>query len=226
MPAAQMSWKACRRSRHWSSRAREKKSARTAVAAGRTAVMAGSSGPRSARQHETGERDPDLLEDLDRDEEAGEEEDHAEELPDEEAAGGPEAVRAAGDGRDQAADGDQDRGRDTRVEPPAHERECGAGERGDEVDGNGHHGDHEHGDQGGATSAGQRVADDALFGHEDVGAVERAERQGERPRDIEERREKPQVGRAEAALRPPTPPRTPVPAESAYQSIPRARISW
>src|SRR3989304_3044485 len=110
MPAAQMSWKAGRRSRHWSSRARAKKSAGTAVAAGGGA----------------GERGPDLLEALDREEEAGEEEDHAEELLDEEAAGGPEAVRAAGDGRDQAADGDQDRGRDTRGEPPAHARDPGA----------------------------------------------------------------------------------------------------
>ena len=63
------------------------------------------------------ERHADLAEHLDRDEEADEQEEHAEELPELEQLGGSEAVQRVGDGRDERADRDQDRGRHAAVEP-------------------------------------------------------------------------------------------------------------
>src|SRR4051812_28768649 len=156
MPIAHTSWKGCRRRRHWSSSAIARPRARIVVSHGRRVVIGSAQWSRVAallprmwlrRDSRLGHRPgsshaddlrrewhPELLEDLDRDEEAGKQEDHPEQLADEEAAGAAEPVQAGRDRRDDAADGDEDRRRDAAVQPAVDERVDGAGDRGDEVD--------------------------------------------------------------------------------------------
>src|SRR5579862_7473419 len=96
---------------------------------------------RAARpQDGPGERDPDVAEDLDRDEEAGEQEDDAEQLPDEEAARAAEPVQPAGDRRDDRPDRDEDRGRDAAVQPAPEEGVGRPRQRRDQVDREGNDG--------------------------------------------------------------------------------------
>src|SRR6266545_2286975 len=104
MPMAQTSWKACRRSRHWSNRATDMSRARSEVRSGSSAAMGSSWWSVCLvvrRRRVARERDPDGTEHLDRDEKAREEEDDAEELANEEAARVAEPIQAARDGRDQ-----------------------------------------------------------------------------------------------------------------------------
>src|SRR5690349_13949405 len=87
IPRAQMSWNGCRRRRHWSSSATAMTSARTVVSQGRRVVTGSGLDARLGRTNAEDarcERDPELLEDLDGDQEAREEEHHPEELADEE----------------------------------------------------------------------------------------------------------------------------------------------
>ena len=80
------------------------------------------------------ERHPDLVEDLDRHEEAGEQEQHAEELAELEPLGVPEPIERVPERRHERADRDQDRRRDAAVELARDERPGRARQRGDEVD--------------------------------------------------------------------------------------------
>jgi hypothetical protein len=78
--------------------------------------------------------DPDLTEDVDRDEEAGEQEQHAEELPELEPLGVAEAAEVSPSVADDRPDRDEDRRRHAAVEPAGDERPDCARERRDQVD--------------------------------------------------------------------------------------------
>ena len=70
----------------------------------------------SGREPDRREGDPDLAEDLDRDQEPDEQEDDTEQLAELEQLGDAEPVERVGQGRDERADRDEDRGRDAAMD--------------------------------------------------------------------------------------------------------------
>ena len=150
---------------------------------------------RALPQDDRGEGHPDLAEGLGRDEEAGQQEEGAEELAQLVPLRGAEAVEAVGEGRDEGAQRDEQRGWHAAVDPAAQQGPDGAGQRGHEVDGDGDRCDEQVEEElVTRLTRVERVGQHATLGHEDVGREERAEDEREGSRDVQE-------GRQEAQLR-------------------------